>query len=97
MSFLVPVHIIQPVPLAEGRGRILAECLQFVLGRLQSHCVSLLDEKGLDTIKDGHGGVPFIAQWLTNPTSIHEVAPSIHEVAGSIPGLTLWVKEPAFL
>uniref|UniRef100_A0A5G2QS08 ADP ribosylation factor 5 n=1 Tax=Sus scrofa TaxID=9823 RepID=A0A5G2QS08_PIG len=28
----------QPVPLAEGRGRILAECLQFVLGRLQSHC-----------------------------------------------------------
>ena len=31
-------------------------------------------------------GVPFMAQWLTNPASIHE------EV-GSIPGLTHWVKD----
>ena len=30
--------------------------------------------------------VPIVAQWLTNPTRNHEVA-------GSIPGLTQWVKE----
>ena len=31
-------------------------------------------------------GVPVVAQWVTHPTSIHEEA-------GSIPGLTRWVKD----
>ena len=33
-------------------------------------------------------GVPVVVQWLTNPTRNHEVA-------GSVPALAQWVKDPA--
>ena len=37
--------------------------------------------------KIGIFGVPVMAQWLTNQTSIHEKV-------GLIPGLALWAKDP---
>ena len=36
------------------------------------------------------GGVPIMAQWFTDPASIHDDA-------GLMPGLTQWVKHPVLL
>ena len=40
------------------------------------------------SIRNIWGGVPVVAQWLTNPTRNHEVA-------GSVPALAQWVNHPA--
>ena len=39
-------------------------------------------------VKKTHPGVPVVAQWLTNSTRNHEVT-------GSIPGFSQWVKDAA--
>ena len=41
-------------------------------------------------IQKDTSSVPFMAQWLTNPTRNHEVA-------GLFPVLAQWVKDPALL
>ena len=49
----------------------------------QHHCK--IGQKGRFKILTG--GVPVVAQWLTNPTRNHEVE-------GSIPALAQWVNDP---
>ena len=43
------------------------------------------NKKNRSLVKDGHQGVPVVAELLMNPTRNHEVA-------GLIPGLAQWVK-----
>ena len=51
-----------------------------------SRCYDSADGTNFNSYKRGDIGVPIVAQWLTNPTRNYEVA-------GSVPGLTQWVKD----
>ena len=44
----------------------------------------------LAIIKKTKNGAAIVAQWVTNPNSIHEDT-------GSIPGLAQWLKDPVLL
>ena len=51
--------------------------------------MGLCEDKVTDALQDTPG-VPFVAQQLTNLTRTHDIA-------GSIPGLAEWIKDPVLL
>ena len=61
------------------RGAAACEGDKDQMGRGKSRVAVVIETKG---------GVPVMAQWLTNPTRNQEVA-------GSIPALAQWVDDPA--
>ena len=70
-------------------SQVLCEFLRTAFSRMNMASRPRMTAEGFGK-QNRHGGVPVVAQWLRNPTGIHEVA-------GSIPGLAQWVKDLALL
>ena len=66
-------------------NEMLKQILQTVISKKQSNGEF---NKGWNNKRKPNEGVPIVAQWLMNLTSNHEVA-------GLIPGLAQWVRDPA--
>ena len=73
---------------SENSGRILR--FGFREFRKQENCIPFNTQLliYIKMLKWEFPGVPVVAQWLANPTRNHEVA-------GSVPALAHWVKDPA--